>query len=96
MLFHWEVILHILIVAQLRCRMVLMSLCSVLADAHERGLNLANRRAGFFAYGSGSKGKVVEGRFVAGCETSIAATSLFGDLSSRKEIDFETYVRWHA
>ncbi|MFM2300197.1 MAG: hypothetical protein RIR98_1805, partial [Bacteroidota bacterium] len=30
---------------------VLMSLCSVLADAHERGLNLANRRAGFFAYG---------------------------------------------
>ena len=75
---------------------VLMSLCSVLADAHERGLNLANRRAGFFAYGSGSKGKVVEGRFVAGCETSIAATSLFGDLSSRKEIDFDTYVRWHA
>jgi hypothetical protein len=33
---------------------------------------------------------------VAGCETSIAATSLFGDLSSRKEIDFDTYVRWHA
>lgn len=75
---------------------VLMSLCSVLADAHERGLNLAGQRAGFFAYGSGSKGKVVEGRFVAGCESSIAATSLFGDLLSRTEIDFDTYVRWHA
>ena len=75
---------------------VMMSLCSVLADAHERGLNLAGQRAGFFAYGSGSKGKVLEGRFVSGCEKSVAAVALFGDLASRKVIDFETYVRWHA
>lgn len=75
---------------------VMMSLCSVLADAHERGLNLAGQRAGFFAYGSGSKGKVLEGRFVSGCEKSVAAVGLFGDLASRKVIDFETYVRWHA
>lgn len=75
---------------------VLMSLCSVLADAHERGLDLGDQRAGFFAYGSGSKGKVLEGRFVSGCEKGVAAVSLFGDLASRKVIDFETYVRWHA
>jgi len=75
---------------------VLMSLLSVLADAHERGLVLGGKTAGFFAYGSGSKGKVVEGVFVEGCEKSVAAVSLFGDLASRKVIDFETYVRWHA
>lgn len=75
---------------------VLMSLCSVLADAHERGLRLCDRKAGFFTYGSGSKGKVVEGTFVEGCEDCIAAKSLFEDLSQRKEIDFDTYVEWHA
>jgi hydroxymethylglutaryl-CoA synthase len=75
---------------------VLMSLLSVLADAHERGLDLGGQKAGFFAYGSGSKGKVVEGVFVSGCETSQSATLLFGDLMSRQSIDFDTYVRWHA
>jgi hydroxymethylglutaryl-CoA synthase len=75
---------------------VLMSLLSVLADANERGLDLGGQKAGFFAYGSGSKGKVVEGVFVEGCEKCVAAVSLFGDLASRRVIDFETYVRWHA
>jgi len=75
---------------------VLMSLLSVLADAHERGLILGGKTAGFFAYGSGSKGKVVAGRFVDGCEHAESAKPLFADLAARKEIDFSTYERWHA
>ena len=56
---------------------------------------MEGKKIGFFAYGSGSKAKVLEGEVQDGWNNSIDHIALFDELSTRQAISFEEYENWH-
>ncbi|HBK82948.1 MAG TPA: hydroxymethylglutaryl-CoA synthase [Flavobacterium sp.] len=74
---------------------IFLGFLSALYYKHTQKINLSNKKAGFIAYGSGSKSKVFEGFIEEKWEQKIAKTRLFESLSERTEISFEVYEKLH-
>ena len=74
---------------------IFIALLGIMAQAIEEGEELERKTQGFFAYGSGSKGKVFQGTYQAQWADCPSAQSLWEKLSSRTELDADTYLDWH-
>lgn len=74
---------------------IFMSLLSLLADAVEKNETLTDKRIGFFAYGSGSKAKILEGTIQPNWAKALQGVNLFETLDSRVPISFAAYENWH-
>lgn len=74
---------------------IFIALLGIMAQAIEEGESLDSKTQGFFAYGSGSKGKVFQGTYQSQWAECPSAKSLWEKLSSRSELDADTYLEWH-
>lgn len=74
---------------------IFIALLGLMAQAIEEGESLQGKTQGFFAYGSGSKGKVFQGTYQSQWAECPSAQNLWEKLSSRKELDADTYLDWH-
>ena len=74
---------------------IFIALLGIMAQAIEEGESLDSKTQGFFAYGSGSKGKVFQGTYQSQWAECPSAKNLWEKLSSRSELDAETYLDWH-
>ncbi|MBN8685113.1 MAG: hydroxymethylglutaryl-CoA synthase family protein [Chitinophagales bacterium] len=68
---------------------------SLESDLHE-GIDLAGKRLGFVAYGSGSKAKVFEAVVQPGWAEIVVKFNVFLKLEARQEINYDTYERLHT
>ena len=75
---------------------IFMSLLSMLSAANQANEELAAKKIGFFAYGSGSKSKVLEAEVQPEWQTAIGQINLFEELDNRTAITFEDYENWHT
>lgn len=74
---------------------IFMGLLSALAHYYDENLDLAEKKFGFLAYGSGSKSKVFEGIIQKDWQMAMANVKLFKTLENSHEIDFNTYEKLH-
>lgn len=74
---------------------IFMSMLSMLLQAAAADENLVNKKIGMFAYGSGSKSKVLEAEVQLGWKEALSNIALFEDLNNRQAIDFKQYENWH-
>jgi hydroxymethylglutaryl-CoA synthase len=74
---------------------IFMGLLSALVVNADKGNDLAGKKIGFLAYGSGSKSKVFEGTVQPGWQDAARNSRLFETLAQSTEIDFETYSKLH-
>lgn len=74
---------------------IFIALVGIMAQAIEEGEELNGMNQGFFAYGSGSKGKVFQGTYQTQWAKCPSAQTLWEKLNSRTELDAETYLDWH-
>lgn len=74
---------------------IFMSFLSLLSESLSNTKNIEGDTVGFLAYGSGSKSKIFQGEIQKNWSTKIKHLDLFESISSRKEIDFETYEKLH-
>ncbi|MEN0005645.1 MAG: hydroxymethylglutaryl-CoA synthase [Bacteroidota bacterium] len=74
---------------------IFLALMSSLETDLNAETDLAGTTLGFFAYGSGSKSKVFEGKVQAGWKEITARFELFTRLRDRKVIDYTTYENMH-
>ena len=74
---------------------IFMSFLSLLSESLSNTKNIEGDTVGFLAYGSGSKSKIFQGEIQKNWSTKIKHLDLFKSISSRKEIDFETYEKLH-
>jgi len=74
---------------------IFMSLLSLLKSAQAENEDLRDKRLGFFAYGSGSKAKVLEAQVQTLWQEPLANINLFDVLSKRHAISFNQYEKWH-
>ena len=72
-----------------------MVLLSTLAHYYDTKQEVAEKKFGFLAYGSGSKSKVFEGTIQPEWQLAIAKVKLFENLEESTEIGFETYESLH-
>ncbi|MEZ4919263.1 MAG: hydroxymethylglutaryl-CoA synthase [Saprospiraceae bacterium] len=75
---------------------IFMALMSTLSVDFQEGKNLAGRRFGFVAYGSGSKAKVFEGTIQAGWEKLAGRFGLFEKLADRVAVSYAVYEELHG
>lgn len=83
------------IIGNLYTGSIFMGLLSTLAHFHDSRKEIADKKFGFLAYGSGSKSKVFEGTIQPEWKNAIANVSLFETLENSFEIDFATYEKLH-
>lgn len=74
---------------------IFMGLLSTLAHYYDTKQEVAEKKFGFLAYGSGSKSKVFEGTIQPEWQLAIAKVKLFENLEESTEIGFETYESLH-
>ncbi len=74
---------------------IFMSLLSMLSAAKSENEELTAKKIGFFAYGSGSKSKVLEAEVQPEWKAAIDQINLFADLENRNAISFEEYENRH-
>jgi hydroxymethylglutaryl-CoA synthase len=74
---------------------IFLSLMSTLFADFEEGVDLNGKNIGFFAYGSGSKSKVFEGRVLPQWQSIVERFNLTKVLSERKSLDYYTYEQLH-
>lgn len=74
---------------------IFLALMSSLECDLNENANLAGKKLGFVAYGSGSKSKVFEGIVQNGWENVVQYFQVFKKLSQRKVIDYDQYERLH-
>ncbi|MFM1898037.1 MAG: hypothetical protein RL577_277 [Bacteroidota bacterium] len=74
---------------------IFIALLGIMAQALEEGESLQGKTQGFFAYGSGSKGKVFQGTYQSQWDHCPSAQGLWTNLASRTELDADTYLDWH-
>ena len=74
---------------------IFLSLISTLFADFKEGIDLTDKNIGFFAYGSGSKSKVFEGKVLKKWKEVVAQFDLDKMLNSRKSIDYFTYEMLH-
>ena len=70
-----------------------IALCSLMDHAPER---LENKLLALFAYGSGCAGEFFTGTFQPGYSKLIRSSRNIKLIEERKEIDFDTYLKFHA
>lgn len=73
-----------------------LALMSSMEADNKEGNELSGKRVGFFAYGSGSKSKVFEGKVRSGWTEVTNRFQLFDRLKKRKAIDYATYEKLHT
>ncbi len=74
---------------------IFLGLLSTLCYHLQQNTNLANKKFGFIAYGSGSKSKVFEAEVSENWQAEIEKVQLFETLESCTAIDFNTYQKLH-
>lgn len=74
---------------------IFMALLSTFQTAFDEGKAITENKVGFFAYGSGSKAKVFEGKINKNWQSVVAKWYLFQSLANRTPIDFKTYLQLH-
>jgi len=74
---------------------IFLGLLSTLCYHFLKGSDLASKKMGFIAYGSGSKAKVFEAEVRMGWEHQIEKVPLFETLERRIALDFVTYEKLH-
>jgi hydroxymethylglutaryl-CoA synthase len=74
---------------------IFLGLLSTLEYHLQNENDIANKKMGFIAYGSGSKAKVFEAEVQPQWQDVIAKVGLFDLLSNSTEIDFGTYISLH-
>ena len=74
---------------------IFMSFLSLLSESITNKKIIEGNTVGFLAYGSGSKSKIFQGEIQKNWSSKIKHLDLFKSISSRKEIDFETYEKLH-
>jgi len=74
---------------------IFMGLLSTLVGKAANEADIAGKKIGFLAYGSGSKSKVFEGTVQPGWREAALNSRLFETLAQSAEIDFDTYSRLH-
>ena len=74
---------------------IFMSLLSLLVKAAQADEDLTGKNIGFFAYGSGSKSKVLEAEVQVEWKQALNGISLFEELDARHALTFEQYEAWH-
>lgn len=74
---------------------IFMSLLSMLVNARSEEEALAGKKIGFFAYGSGSKAKVLEAEVDVNWKENLENIALFEELAEREAISFGDYENWH-
>lgn len=75
---------------------IFMSLLSLLVKAAAADEDLTGKNIGFFAYGSGSKSKVLEAEVQVEWKQALHGIKLFEDLDARHALTFEQYEAWHT
>lgn len=83
------------IIGNLYTGSIFMGLLSTLSHFHDSKKEIADKKFGFLAYGSGSKSKVFEGTIQPEWKNAIAKVHLFEVLEKSFKIDFETYEKLH-
>lgn len=74
---------------------IFLGMLSTLCFHLQNETDLAGKKMGFIAYGSGSKSKVFEAEILPEWKTVIAKIHLFETLDKSTEIDFGTYCELH-
>jgi len=74
---------------------IFMGLISALSQFAQQGADVAGKKLGFLAYGSGSKSKVFEGTLQNGWAASVQKLNLSQTLAESHETDFDTYLKLH-
>ena len=74
---------------------IFLGLLSTLCHHFQNQTEIAGKKLGFIAYGSGSKSKVFEGHIEPQWKSVIQNIPLFETLDTSHEIDFETYLALH-
>lgn len=74
---------------------IFLGLLSTLCFHFQERSDLASKKMGFIAYGSGSKAKVFEAEVIKDWEHQIAKVPLFETLERRTALDFVTYEKLH-
>ena len=75
---------------------IFMSFLSLLSDSLDNNKELADKKIGFIAYGSGSKSKVFEGVVQKKWQSKVKGIKLFENLQNRTPIDVPTYEDLHC
>lgn len=83
------------LVGNLYTSSIFLSLMSTLEVDWEDGVALEGQSLGFFAYGSGAKSKVFEGKVQKGWKEVVSRFHLMEDLNKRQAIDYATYENLH-
>lgn len=83
------------IIGNLYTGSIFMGLLSTLSHFHDSRKEIAGKKFGFLAYGSGSKSKVFEGTIQPDWKNAITKVHLFETLEKSFKIDFETYEKLH-
>lgn len=74
---------------------VFMGFLSAISELAKAEKDIAGKKFGFLAYGSGSKSKVFEGTLQSGWKEAAEKARLFETLAQSHEIDFSTYLQLH-
>ncbi|MGV4414220.1 hydroxymethylglutaryl-CoA synthase family protein [Chryseobacterium sp. T1] len=74
---------------------IFMALLSALQVSYDNNEDLAEKKIGFVAYGSGSKSKVFAGKIGSNWKSVVEKWQLFENLDNRTAIDFDTYEKLH-
>ncbi|GGD16446.1 hydroxymethylglutaryl-CoA synthase family protein [Flavobacterium orientale] len=74
---------------------IFIGLLSTLCYHYQQNNDIANKKVGFIAYGSGSKSKVFEATMGENWKSVINQTLFFETLERCHSIDFETYEKLH-
>lgn len=74
---------------------IFMALLSALQVSYDSNEDLAEKKIGFVAYGSGSKSKVFAGKIGSNWKSVVEKWQLFENLDNRTAIDFDTYEKLH-
>lgn len=74
---------------------IFMAMLSALQVSFNENEEVADKKVGFLAYGSGSKSKVFSGTIGKEWKFVVEKWNLFEVLKNRQKIDFETYEKLH-
>jgi hydroxymethylglutaryl-CoA synthase len=75
---------------------IFLALIGLLTDELRSTTDVAGKKYGFVAYGSGSKSKVFEGVVQAGWQKPVEQIDVATQLSKRAAVDFDMYVVLHT
>lgn len=75
---------------------IFLALMSMLESDWRDEVELAGKRIGFVAYGSGSKSKVFEGKIGNDWKSVVSRFGIFNRLAARQKVDYSVYLNLHT